>query len=292
MADKLALFRSAEDMVTWAKQAHSAGKTIALVPTMGNLHRGHLELVARAGEEADLVVVSVFVNPRQFGPGEDFERYPRTLQADREALAPSAVDVVFAPGVEDVYPTDSPVASVSAGPIGRLWEGASRPGHFDGVLTVCSRLFQLTEADVAVFGEKDAQQLFLARQLSASRGGLPKIVSQPTVRDADGLALSSRNSYLSAEQRSLATILPNTLREVSEAIASGMPVERAVEQGRTRLRAVDGVSLDYLDVVGAESFEAERDTAKDLLVIAAVIVGSTRLIDNVRVSPGVRPLPQ
>ena len=165
--------------------------TKALVPTMGALHAGHLALVDRAHELADEVVVSIFVNPTQFGANEDFDRYPRTLDADRELLTGRAE--VFAPTVEDVYPPDNPPPVISAGPMGEMWEGASRPGHFDGVLTVVNRLFELVQPDVAVFGEKDWQQLALIRTMAAQRHPDIQIVGVPTVRDADGLALSSRN---------------------------------------------------------------------------------------------------
>lgn len=292
MAEQMTVISRATEMSAWASEAHRSGQTVALVPTMGNLHRGHLALVEQARQSADLVVVSIFVNPRQFGPAEDFERYPRTLEADVNALTGESVDVVFAPSVDDIYPPHEPVVSISAGEVGRLWEGAARPGHFDGVLTVCARLFELTQADVAVFGEKDAQQLFLLRQFSSSHPGSPRIVWVPTVRDNDGVALSSRNSYLSGAQRIVAAEIPKALAAVSQAIASGDDVDRALEAGRNHLLALEGVNLDYFDAVNPETFRSERTPEGDVLVIVAASVGTTRLIDNLRVRRGVAPASQ
>ena len=203
--------------------------TKALVPTMGALHAGHLALVDRAHELADEVVVSIFVNPTQFGAGEDFDRYPRTLEADRELLAGRAQ--VFAPAVDDVYPPDNPPAVISAGPLGAMWEGASRPGHFDGVLTVVNRLFELVRPDVAVFGEKDWQQLALIRAMAAERHPHIQIVGVPTVRDADGLALSSRNRYLSPAERETAALIPAALRDIAASGGTDESLVRAAAVG-------------------------------------------------------------
>lgn len=246
--------------------------TKALVPTMGALHAGHLALVDRAHELADEVVVSIFVNPTQFGANEDFDRYPRTLDADREMLAGFAE--VFAPTVEDVYPPDNPPPVISAGLLGNLWEGASRPGHFDGVLTVVNQLFELVRPDVAVFGEKDWQQHALIRAMAAERHPNIQIVGVPTVRDIDGLALSSRNRYLSPAERETAALIPEVLRDIAEAGGTDESLVRAAAK-------LDhaGIVLDYLDVVDPVILEPVRGSGPARAIIAAR-VGTTRLIDN------------
>ncbi len=239
---------------------------------MGALHAGHLALVDRAHELADEVVVSIFVNPTQFGANEDFDRYPRTLPADRELLAGRAE--VFAPTVEDVYPPDNSTPVISAGPMGEMWEGASRPRHFDGVLTVVNRLFELVRPDVAVFGEKDWQQLALIRAMAAERQPDIQIVGVPTVRDADGLALSSRNRYLSPSERETAALIPVVLRDIA---ASGGTDESLVRAAAKLDQA--GIVLDYLDVVDPVTLEPVRGAGPACAIIAAR-VGTTRLIDN------------
>ena len=242
---------------------------------MGALHAGHLALVDRAHELADDVVVSIFVNPTQFGAGEDFDRYPRTLDADRALLAGRAD--VFAPTVKDVYPPDNPPQVISAGPLGAMWEGASRPGHFDGVLTVVNQLFELVQPDVAVFGEKDWQQLALIRTMAEQRHPTIRIVGTPTVRDADGLALSSRNRYLSPAERETAALIPAALRDIA---ASGGTDESLVRAAAKLDQA--GIVLDYLDVVDPDTLEPVRDSGRARVIVAAR-VGTTRLIDNLTV---------
>ena len=239
--------------------------TVAVVMTMGALHEGHAELVRVARRVADRVVATVFVNPLQFGASEDLDRYPRTLAADLALLEREGVDVVFTPTLDVVYPDGPPTVRVCAGPLGDVLEGASRPGHFDGVLTVVSKLLQLTRADVALFGQKDAQQLAAIRRMVRDLDLPVEVVAVPTVREPDGLALSSRNRYLSAEQRVAALVL-------SRALAL-----RDVEAGRALVAAEPGVELDHLARVDSETFT--DDPAGDLLVVAAR-VGSTRLIDN------------
>lgn len=249
--------------------------TKALVPTMGALHAGHLTLVDRARELADDVVVSIFVNPTQFGAGEDFERYPRTLEADRALLGDLAT--VFAPTVDEVYPPDNPPAVISAGPLGAVWEGASRPGHFDGVLTVVNRLFDLVHPDVAVFGEKDWQQLALIRAMTATRHPEIQIVGVPTVREPDGLAMSSRNRYLSPAERETAALIPAALRDIAAAGGTDESIVRA----SAKLDHA-GIAVDYLDVVDPVTLEPTRGIAPARAIIAAR-VGTTRLIDNLSV---------
>ncbi len=262
---------------------------VALVPTMGALHEGHLTLVRRARELADRVVVSIFVNPLQFGAGEDFDKYPRTLEADTAALAGLA-DEVFAPTVDQVYPgrSDGNVDSVphfTAGPAGELFEGAARPGHFDGMLTVVARLFDMVRPDVVVFGQKDAQQVFLVRRLIAEH--FPGIALEvvPTVRESDGLAMSSRNRYLSAQERTHALALSRALALASGDPATALPVMRAV------LEAEPCVALDYLAAVHPDTFMSV-DSMDDLAhathvtYIVAAKVGTTRLLDTVDVPVG------
>ena len=279
------VLRTEEDIRDWATSVQEAGELIALVPTMGNLHEGHLSLVALAKAQADQVVVSIFVNPTQFGEGEDFDRYPRTLEADLDALASLDV-VVFAPTADTVYPPGEEIQQVSAGPIGEVLEGAVRPGHFDGVLTVCNRLFELTSCDVAVFGEKDAQQLFLVTEMVA-RLGLPvRIIPGPIIRSEIGLALSSRNAYLSPEGLITALVLPEALQTVASRVSSGGNVVDAVSSAQLALASDPDLSLDYLEALEATTFTPwTNESTGECVVVGAVVVEGTRLLDNVRLKP-------
>ena len=279
------VLRTEEDIRAWATSVHEGGQTIALVPTMGNLHVGHLSLVSLAKAQADHVVVSIFVNPTQFGKSEDFDRYPRTLEADLDALASLDV-VVFAPTADTVYPPDEVIPQVSAGPIGDLLEGAIRPGHFDGVLTVCNRLFDLTACDVAVFGEKDAQQLFLVTDM-VTRLGLPvRIVPGSIIRSEEGLALSSRNAYLSGEGLTTALALPAALRSITSRVASGESVADAVSSEQLALASDSDLSFDYLEALEAATFEPwTNESTGECVVVGAVAVEGTRLLDNARLKP-------
>ncbi len=243
---------------------------VAVVMTMGALHEGHAALIRAARSRADRVVVTIFVNPLQFGAGEDLDRYPRTLDADLEVCARERADLVFAPAPDVVYPTP-PLVRVQAGPLGDVLEGAVRPGHFDGMLTVVLKLLHLVRPDVALFGQKDAQQLACIRAMVRDLDVGVDVVAVPTVREADGLALSSRNRYLSPVERTAAVAL-------SRALATG---EAAA--GRAVLDAEPGVLPDYLERVRSTDFAA--DPAGDLLVVAAR-VGATRLIDNVLLPEG------
>lgn len=267
-------------------ERRAAGASVALVPTMGALHDGHFALVRRAHELADVVVVSIFVNPLQFGPNEDLEKYPRTFEADVAALAGLGVDAVFAPGVDEMYPRGAEGGTtIHAGPIGARYDGASRPGHFDGMLTVVAKLFGITQPDMAVFGQKDGQQVFLVSRMVADLELPLRLEVVPTVREPDGLALSSRNRYLDAEQRKAALVLVESLRAAEAAAADG-PSELLAE-GVAAFGDHDGVTLDYFVVVDPETFLPISDDFRGrALVLVAAYVGSTRLIDNAYVEVG------
>jgi pantoate--beta-alanine ligase len=259
---------------------------VVLVPTMGALHAGHLELVEQARQLGDIVVVSIFVNPLQFGPGEDLDTYPRTLDADVAALDGLA-DVVFAPTVSEMYPSGPSETRVTAGPIGELFEGASRPGHFDGMLTVVAKLFHIVEPEVAVFGRKDAQQAFLVERMVRDLNFPTAIHIAQTVRDHDGLALSSRNRFLGGTDRQAAAALSRALRAAVEAAGDG-DVARMLAAASAVLEREPDVRLDYLAVVDPSTFRplaAGQSTAgiSSVLMLVAARVGSTRLIDNQRI---------
>lgn len=271
---------TAAELEQWSAECHQEVEKVVIVPTMGNLHAGHLALVNEAKKHGDRVVVSIFVNPTQFSEGEDFERYPRTLEADLEILAGVGVDVVFAPSVDEVYPRGSEEETISAGPVGDVLEGAIRPGHFDAVVTVCKRLFEISHADVAVFGEKDAQQLFLVSLMAQSLTPPVRIVGVSTVRDHDGLALSSRNSYLSTGDRQAALALPHTLEALERRITQGEMLASALAAGQLALAADPALELDYLESVNPSTFEASGEGDSHALILGAITVGGTRLIDN------------
>ena len=255
---------------------------VALVPTMGALHEGHRTLVRAARERAASVVVSVFVNPTQFGPGEDYDRYPRTWDADLAALAEEGADLVFHPEVEDVYPPGAQGVTVSPGPLGSVLEGAVRPGHFAGVLTVVAKLFGLVRPDLALFGEKDYQQLTLIRAMARELALGVEVVGVPTVREDDGMALSSRNRYLSAEQRSAATAISAALRAAAEAGPQGAGAVLAA--AHRVLDAETSLTQDYLELTGVDLGPAPDRGPARLLVAARA--GTTRLLDNAPVTLG------
>ena len=277
---------TAAELASWSRGVHALGEQVTLVPTMGNLHRGHLALVSEAAKLGGRVVVSIFVNPTQFGAGEDFDRYPRTLDADIDALQGSGADIVFAPSADEVYPPGAEQELLSAGPVGEVLEGATRPGHFDAVVRVCRRLFDMSAADSAVFGQKDAQQLHVVHQMATSLSKPVRIVSVPTVRDADGLALSSRNAYLSDEDRRTAVSLPRALEETEVSLNAGSDLSAAIGAARLGLSSQGGLDLDYFEAVNPETFEKAGDGDGEVLLVAAISVGGTRLIDNRLVSRG------
>ena len=261
-----------------------AGKTVALVPTMGALHAGHLSLLAMAKAKAQVTVLSIFVNPLQFAAGEDLEKYPRPVEADLAAAEKAGVDIVFAPNTEEIYPSDEVVKKEEAGPIGSMFEGEARPHHFDGMLTVVARLFDLVKPDIAIFGAKDAQQLFLVRQLVTRRNAAGRhpleIVEAETVRASDGLALSSRNEYLSTEERETALVLNRALLEgaTEETCAASLTAANAVLQTNPKAK------LEYLALVDEETFlPVTNDFHGKARLLVAAKVGTTRLIDNLPV---------
>ena len=264
---------------TITADARATGTRIALVPTMGALHEGHLALVRRAAEMADLVIVSIFVNPLQFGPAEDLERYPRTLAEDLARLEPLGVQAVFAPSASEMYPTGASETRVTAGPVGSLYEGHTRANHFDGVLTVVSKLLNITRPDVVLFGQKDAQQVFLVKRMIVDLD-LPVIAEVvQTVREDDGLALSSRNRFLDANERRAARGLSLALEAAESSADRGLDAVLAAAQ--SVLMGEHFVELDYLTVVDPESFLPVDDTHRGrALVLVAARVGLTRLIDN------------
>ena len=259
-------------------------RRIALVPTMGALHAGHMALVAEARKRADRVVVSLFVNPTQFAPGEDLAAYPRKGEEDAAMLEDAGIDVLWMPGVETMYPegfaTTISVAGVSEG-----LEGAHRPGHFDGVATVVAKLLGQVQPDLALFGEKDFQQLAVVRKMVADLNIRVGIVGVPTERDSDGLALSSRNVYLTPEERTAARALPDALNEAAVAISAGESVENALRRARAKLEAAGFGPIDYIELCDAASLRPVREMKGNMRLRAAAKLGRARLIDNVAVDP-------
>jgi pantoate--beta-alanine ligase len=249
--------------------------TVAVVMTMGALHEGHRELMRAAREHADRVIVTIFVNPLQFGPNEDFARYPRTLDSDLEVCRAEEIDLVFAPDQDEMYPDGLPAVRVEAGPLGELFEGASRPGHFTGVLTVVCKLFLLTRADLTFFGEKDYQQLALVKRMVRDLNIPVDVRGVPTVREPDGLARSSRNRYLSDDERAAALVLSRALR----AGAGETSAESALSTAHKILSAGTGVRVDYLALTDPLLGPPPTEGPARLLVAARI--GATRLIDNV-----------
>jgi pantoate--beta-alanine ligase len=254
---------------------------VAFVPTMGFLHEGHLALVDEARRHADAVVMSIFVNPLQFAPHEDLARYPRDPDGDAAKARARGVDLLFVPEPREVYPRE-PRVRVVPGPLADRWEGEVRPGHFAGVLTVVTKLFHLVRPDVVVFGQKDVQQATLVRALVADLDFPLAVVVAPTVREADGLALSSRNVYLDAEQRRRARVLPRALHAVERAFDAGeRDVARLLQGGRSVLLEDPDVALDYLGIADPETLEPVSEARAGTVVMVAARVGATRLLDNV-----------
>ena len=259
-----------------------AGKTVAFVPTMGNLHDGHLRLVQRAKQHADIVVVSIFVNPLQFGANEDLSSYPRTLAADKEKLFAAGAQFLFLPHVNEIYPEGMDSHSKIAVPeLSDRHCGASRPGHFTGVATIVAKLFNIVQPDTAVFGEKDFQQLSVIRKMVRDLCMPINIVGVATARSEDGLALSSRNGYLNAEQRGFSPVLHRVLQETREAIACGYDSYSKLEQHAKISLNKAGLESDYFTICDASTLRPVTADTEEVVILAAAKLGSTRLIDNV-----------
>ena len=264
-------------------KARASGKTIGFIPTMGFLHKGHLSLIdAARASGADFIVASIFVNPTQFGPNEDFERYPRDEARDAALLDDKATDLLFLPSVAAMYPPGSQT-SVHTGAVAKPLEGERRPGHFDGVATVVLKLFNIVQPDLVAFGRKDAQQCAVIQRMVRDLDVPWKLVFAETAREPDGLARSSRNSYLSADERAIAPALYRALRVGDEAIARGnRDVSEIESMMRAALAEKAGLEIDYIAVVDPETFLPPADFRRDVLIVGAVKIGRTRLIDNVR----------
>ncbi|RUO57804.1 pantoate--beta-alanine ligase [Pseudidiomarina insulisalsae] len=272
------LFKNLEELRGWRGQ--QSGRVV-LVPTMGNLHEGHLKLVDLAKLHGDQVVVSIFINPLQFGANEDLDSYPRTLEADCQALAERGADAVFAPQVSDVYPRGLHAQTFIEVPgISELLCGASRPGHFRGVATIVAKLFNMVQPQVAIFGEKDYQQLQVIRLMTLDLSLPVDIIGMPTERAEDGLALSSRNGYLSTSERALAPALYATLQQLANAVGAGtLAPDIAVAEARQQL-ADKGFRVDYLELRRQQDLQPATPEDTELVVLAAAFLGRTRLIDN------------
>ncbi|QSP95951.1 pantoate--beta-alanine ligase [Marinobacter salinisoli] len=276
---------SIKELRTILRGYRQQDKTIGLVPTMGNLHEGHISLVRKAGEAADIVVTSIFVNPMQFGASEDLDTYPRTLAQDQEQLEAAGNTLVFAPNVEEVYPeglarqTQVVVPDVSDGHC-----GASRPGHFEGVATVVTMLFNMVQPDVAVFGEKDFQQLTVIRKLVRDLCIPVEVIGAPTVREDDGLAKSSRNSYLSEGDRGIAPAMYRILEETGRKLAAGRSDFAALESEAKEAMVQAGLRPDYFNIVNSDTLKPATNEDTSLTLLVAAFLGTTRLIDNLTVT--------
>ncbi len=271
----------------WIAQARGAGRRIGLVPTMGYLHQGHLALVDAARRRNAAVVMSIFVNPLQFGPTEDLARYPRDLSRDRRLAETRGVDLLFVPSEATMYPPGAEIRVVP-GPSGERWEGAARPGHFAGVLTVVAKLFHLVQPDVACFGRKDIQQATMVRQMVRDLDWPLELVIVPTVREADGLAMSSRNSYLNSDERREATALSTALRVAHQAWREGETRSSELENRMRRsLAMTPGVNVEYIAIVEPTALAPVDQADGSTVVAMAARVGRTRLIDNIILGEGV-----
>ena len=276
---------SLKELRTILRGYRQQGKTIGLVPTMGNLHEGHISLVRKAAEASDIVVTSIFVNPMQFGANEDLDTYPRTLVEDQEKLAAAGNTLVFAPGVEEIYPeglanqTKVVVPEVSEGHC-----GASRPGHFEGVATVVTMLFNMVQPDIAVFGEKDFQQLAVIRKLARDLMIPVEVIGAPTVREDDGLAKSSRNGYLSEQERAIAPVVFRTLRHTADQLAQGRTDYSILEQEARDALSEAGLRPDYFNIVNSLTLKPASKDDRELTLLVAAFLGTTRLIDNLSIT--------
>jgi len=275
------IVRSSEDLAPALAELKRNG-TLALVPTMGALHDGHMALIEEARRRADKVAGTIFVNPMQFGAGEDLDRYPRREAEDARMLEEAGCDLVWLPSVSDIYP-EGFSTKVSVSGVSERWEGEARRGHFDGVATVVAKLLLSVRPDIALFGEKDFQQLAVIRRMVRDLAIPLEVVGVPTVRGADGLALSSRNAYLSADERSRAVALPNALKAARDAIRGGTPVSAALQQAKQALVDAGFLRIDYVALVDAATLDPLDEPRGEMRLIAAAVIGTTRLIDNLAV---------
>jgi pantoate--beta-alanine ligase len=275
---------SAAEVTAASKEARRAGKRIGFVPTMGALHEGHLSLIRTARAQSDVVIASVFVNPKQFGPNEDFSRYPRDPERDSSMLAAEKTDYLFLPSVDEMYPPDESTWVTVEGITDKL-DGRSRPGHFRGVTTVVAKLFNIVQPDLAFFGQKDAAQVAIVNKMVRDLNFDMRIVVCPIVREPDGLAMSSRNAYLTPEQRKQATVLSRALMRVQSLVDRGEASSARLLVAGTQVMAEEpAVKLDYFEIVNRETLDPLSDVSRGALVAVAAFVGNTRLIDNILVS--------
>ena len=276
------IVREMSDLAALRESWRSAGDAVALVPTMGALHQGHLDLVTASRRMADRVIATIFINPLQFNDPADLARYPRTEAADFAKLEAVACDAVWLPTPQQLYPGGF-ATTISVAGISERWEGEHRPGHFDGVATVVAKLLIASMADAAVFGEKDWQQLAVIRRMAADLGLPTRIHGYPTVRETDGLAMSSRNALLNADERARALALPRALAGARDAIVGGGAVGEAIDRAKAALSEAGFASIDYLALVDAATLEPIEIPVGQIRLIAAATIGSTRLIDNISV---------
>jgi len=274
------IVKTVQDMQQLSRKVKTHNKSIGLVPTMGYLHKGHLSLMHRARKDCDVVVMSIFVNPTQFAPGEDFKKYPRDFDMDRKLAKKAGVDVVFYPDTKHIYAKSfSTVISVEN--MDKIWEGKTRPSHFRGVCTIVGKLFNIVDPDIAYFGQKDAQQVAIIKRMVKDLNFNVKIVVEPTVREKDGLAMSSRNKYLSSEERKATMVLYRSLREAEEMIKNGeKKSDNVLERMKSVVKKEKLAHLDYVGIVNQEDFLPVSEISKTSLIIIACRIGKTRLIDN------------
>jgi pantoate--beta-alanine ligase len=278
----LQIIREASQLPSALIAVGAGGQSLALVPTMGALHSGHLKLITEASRVADRVAATIFVNPLQFGANEDLDRYPRQEEKDAAMLEEAGCDLLWLPQPGEFYPAGF-ATTVSVKGVSDRWEGEARPGHFDGVATVVAKLLCAVRPDIALFGEKDFQQLAVIRRMALDLQLGIEVLGVPTVRDEDGLALSSRNAYLSPEERSNAVELPRALNEAAEAISSGLLVSDALAAAKARLTRAGFSRIDYVALVNALTLEPLEQAGGPMRLIAAALIGRTRLIDNIAV---------
>ena len=276
--------QSIADIRAQVKAWRQQGETVAFVPTMGNLHLGHITLIKEAKQRADHVVASIFVNPMQFGKNEDLDSYPRTLADDQAALVAAGAELLFTPTPEIIYPKGMDAQTFVEVPrISDELCGASRPGHFRGVATIVCKLFNIVQPDIAVFGQKDFQQLLVIRTMVEDLSMPIEIIGVETIREESGLAMSSRNGYLSSEQKQQAAQIKRSLDAMAQSLKAGNAIDSVIAQAQTELSEA-GFKHDYLDVRNANTFAIANDTDKELVILVAAYMGTTRLIDNILVS--------